>query len=60
MAAITREALRLLVVPDQRTLLDTEGVTLTATSEAGPRPGVVSPDATTSTAAFVASGVLDS
>lgn len=59
MAEVTREALRLLIIPDRRVMLSTEGVTLTATSEAGPRPGVLV-EAQTSTAVFTASGTLDS
>lgn len=59
MAEVTREALRLLIVPDKRTLLSTDGVSMTATSEAGPRPGVVL-EAQTTPAVFTASGDLDS
>ncbi len=59
MAEVARDALRLLVVPDRRTLLSTSGVGLTATSEAGPRPGIVAA-AQASQAIFAASGTLDS
>lgn len=59
MAALTPTALRLLVVPDRRVLLSTSGVSMTATSEAGPRPGVMAPVGTP-TAVYQASGTLDS
>lgn len=58
MAEVTRQALRLLIVPDARTVLSTDGVSMTATSEAGPRPGPVLA-AQTSIAEFSASGTLD-
>ena len=59
MAAVTPEALRLLIIPDRRVLLSTSGVSMTATSEAGPRPGALIA-AQTSPAVFTASGDLDS
>lgn len=58
MAEVTREALRLLVIPDRRVMLSTPDVALTATSEAGPRPGPVVAEQTTP-AVFTASGTLD-
>jgi hypothetical protein len=57
-AEVTREALRLLVIPDRRVMLSTTGVALRATSEAGPRPGPVVAEQTTP-AVFTASGTLD-
>lgn len=59
MAEMSVAALQLLVIPDRRTVLSTDGVSMTATSEAGPRPGAWT-EAQTSQAVFVATGTLDS